>query len=480
MNVSVAPKVPSGHSIFMKTHNPVRRSFCFTLFAVLCAMSFSVSAAPANDRMVVIITVDGLASLYLNEGKTKMPTMRELAEQGAVAKGMKASLPTLTWPNHVTLMTGVSPRQHGVFGNNYWDRTQNKTFDLIADPIFNKDELVKVPTLYDVAHAAGLKTAGINWPASRGAANLDWATPDVHKNELYEKYSTPELLKEFREAGIPYDNLEEYCKKDMYIERDGMNTKMLIHVLRKHQPNLAFFHLVDVDHQEHGAGPRSELANEAVTFNDERIKEIRDFLEKEFPGRATLIITSDHGFCTVRQRIQPNVKLRQAGLLKVENGKITERQAFAFPQGGSCFIYVLDKEHRDDVIKQVTKMFKGVEGIDQIIPPSDLKKHGLDNPAHDPRMADVVLTAKDGYTFSNTATEDVVVTPKSEKVTGAHGHNPAIPDMKATFIAWGRGVKKGVKLGEINNTDVAPTAAALLGIKHENVEGKVLTQILEK
>ena len=456
----------------------------FFLLSLVITAEFRLSAASktaqAVQPMVVIITVDGLSSLYLNEGKAEMPTMHQLAAEGAVAEGMRASLPTSTWPNHTTLMTGVSPLHHGVFANGYWDREKNKNFELIADPIFNKDEIVKAPTLYDVAKAAGLKTAAINWPASRGATTLDWATPDVHKNDIYEKYSTPALLKEFKEAGIPYDNLEEYCNKDMYVERDSMNTRMLIHVLKKHQPNLAFFHLVDVDHQEHGTGPRSPEAYEAVAFNDKLIKEIRDTLEKEFPGRATLIVTSDHGFCTVRQKIQPNVKLRQAGLLKVANGKITDREAVATSHGGSCFIYVPDAKRRKEVVKQAAALFKGVEGIDQILQPGDFKKHGLDTPDHDPRMADLILTAKHGYAFSNTATEDLVVTPKSDKASGSHGHNPDIPDMSATFIAWGRGIKKGVKLGKIQNTDVAPTAAALLGIKMKDVEGHVLKKMLEK
>jgi predicted AlkP superfamily pyrophosphatase or phosphodiesterase len=448
---------------------------------LLTLRSASSAPKPASDRMVVIVSVDGLAALYLNEGKAKMPVIRQLATEGAVAKGMIASLPTSTWPNHVTLVTGVSPREHGVLANNYWDRAQNKTFDLIADPIFNKDQIVNVPTLYDVAHAAGLTTAAINWPATRGATNtLDWTTPDVHSNDLYAAYSTHSLLREFKDAGIPYEKLQEYCEKDHDPERDVMNTQMLIHVLRKHQPNLSFLHLVNTDHVQHGNGPRSPEAYDAVTLADERIKEIREVLEKEFPGRATLIVTSDHGFIAVRQKIQPNVKLRQEGLLKVANGKMTDRRVFALNQGGACFFYIVDKEHRAELAAQVAALFKGAGGIDQIILPANYKKNGMVSPDNDPRMADLVMTAKDGFTFSNSATEDVVVTPASSKTIGSHGHSPNLPDMSATFLAWGRGIKKGATLGSINNIDVAPTAASLLGLKMKNVEGRVLKELLEK
>ncbi|MDB6027851.1 MAG: Type phosphodiesterase/nucleotide pyrophosphatase [Verrucomicrobiales bacterium] len=458
-----------------------RSAFVFSLLAVLALDTVAVRAAslPAQAPMVVILTVDGLAAHYFRDPKANMPTLHKLAENGAVADGMKASLPTLTWPNHTTLVTGVSPGKHGVFGNNYWDRNTEKNVDLLADPVFNKDEIVKVPTIYDVAHAAGLKTAGINWPASRGAKTLDWATPDVHTDAVFQQYTTPELLKEFKALDIPYEQLHHFCETSDYHARDHMNTRMLIHVLKAHQPNLALLHLMDVDHVEHGTGQRTPEVYESVTFDDERVKEIWDALEKEFPGRATLIVTSDHGFIDVRQTVQPNVKLRQAGLLNVDKGKISDRRVFAFAQGGSCFIYIVDKTNRVALTKRVAALFKNVEGIDQVLQPRDYKTNGLAIPQQDPRMADLVLTAKDGFSFSNNATDDLVVTAATGKTTGAHGHSPLLPDMSATFIACGRGIKKGVHLGQIDNRDVAPTAAALLGLKMKNVEGRVLKEILK-
>lgn len=440
----------------------------------------SISNIPAKDRVVVIISIDGLAAFYVNDPKADLPTLRKLAREGAEAERMQAVLPTLTWPNHTTLVTGVSPGRHGVIGNSYWDRQQEKVFKLIPDPIFNKDEIVKVPTLYDTAHENGLKTAAICWPATRGAKELDWTVPDVQQDEIFQKFTTPSLLNEFRAVEIPFEKQELWCKTDKGRDRDIMYTKMLIHVLKEHRPNLALLHLVEVDHVEHATGPRSSEVYAAIHFEDERVKEIIEALKKFFPNRATVIVTSDHGFASVRQRIQPNVKFRQEGLLKVEGGKITERRVFAHDQGGSSFIYVLDQPHRDELIKKVATMFKDVEGIDQIILSKDFKKHGLASPGDDPRMADVVLTAKNGFAFSENANGDVVVTPLTDKVTGAHGHNPLLPDLYASFIAWGVGIQKGASLKQISNLDVAPTAAALLGLRMKDVEGRVLKEVLEK
>jgi predicted AlkP superfamily pyrophosphatase or phosphodiesterase len=142
------------------------------------------SAGAKGDRIVVMISVDGLAAYYLDDPKAEMPTIRALAAAGARATMMKASTPTVTWPNHTTLVTGVTPARHGVVGNNYFDRATGKKVTLISDPVFDKDQIVKVPTIYDLAKAAGMKTTAIRWPATRNAGTLDWTIPDVGTLEL--------------------------------------------------------------------------------------------------------------------------------------------------------------------------------------------------------------------------------------------------------------------------------------------------------
>jgi predicted AlkP superfamily pyrophosphatase or phosphodiesterase len=458
-------------------------TWSFTLLlALLFTLAIGAAAradAPAKDHILVLISVDGLAWYYLDDPKAELPNLRKLAAEGARAKRMKVSLPSVTWPNHTTLVTGVVPAKHGVIGNSYWDRATNKSVPLIPDPLFDKMEIVKVPTVYDVAHDAGLKTVGICWPASRNAPTLDWTVPDCFPQELWKKYGTPALLSEARAAGVPVDMQEVWCKTNKGYERDQMYTDLLNLTIKSHKPNLGLLHLVEVDHAEHATGPRSEKAYEAVAFEDKRIGEIRATLEAIFPGKATLIITADHGFIAYRQNIQPNVAFRKANLLKVEAGKVTDRTVFAVGQGGASFIYILDKSRRDELAKQVASMFKGAEGIDEVIEPADLAKHGLATPDHDPHAADIVLTAKPGYSFGDAFAGDKVVTDLSPDTKGAHGHSPTQPDMYASFVAWGAGVKSGVVIEEMNNLDVASTAAAILGVPMKNVDGRVLKEILK-
>ncbi|HAW27947.1 MAG TPA: alkaline phosphatase family protein, partial [Planctomycetaceae bacterium] len=124
---------------------------------------------PHEDRCVILVSVDGLANFYLDDPLADMPTLRKLAKTGARADGMVCSFPTVTWPNHTTLVTGTTPAKHGVIGNNYLDRKSATSVAFIPDPLFDKDQIVKVPTIYDAAHNAGLVTAGIVWPATRNA-----------------------------------------------------------------------------------------------------------------------------------------------------------------------------------------------------------------------------------------------------------------------------------------------------------------------
>jgi predicted AlkP superfamily pyrophosphatase or phosphodiesterase len=73
-----------------------------------------------------------------------------------------------------------------------------------------------------------------------------------------------------------------------------------------------------------------------------------------------------------------------------------------------------------------------------------------------------------------------VVTPKSDDVKGTHGYDPNQPGLHATFVAWGAGIRPHAKLGTMNNIDVAPTIAELLGLKFENADGRALESILVK
>lgn len=450
------------------------------VLALLC-----IAAAP-SDRVVVMISLDGLAGYYMDDPKAEMPTLRLLAKEGARASGMKASTPTVTWPNHATLMTGCEPARHGVVGNNFLDRVTGKHVVLISDPVFDQAEIVKVPTIYDAAKRAGLSTCAIRWPATRNGQALDWTIPDINDWQLATKYITPGLLDEFTAADIDIEAaVKNKRRKGQKVAdgedppRDEVFANAFKLVLEKHKPQVSLLHLADIDHQEHAHGPKSPQAYEAIKTADGLVKEIRDQLQKQFPDRWTLVIVSDHGFSPIERVLYPNVLLRKAGLIEVKGPRVvSDNIRFVF-QGGAAMVYLdaPDDAARDALAEKITRALDGADGYGKIIPPSQLSTVGVADPKVDPHAPDMILFAKMGHVFGDTAAGDLPFREKPERL-GSHGHDATYPELHATFIASGAGIKAGVNLGEISNIDVAPTLAALLGIDLPNTDGKPLTAAL--
>ena len=444
-----------------------------TLLFSLKQQASAADLAKADDQIVVLMSIDGLAAFYFDDPKAEMPTIRALAAGGAHASMMKASTPTVTWPNHTTLVTGVNPAKHGVVGNNYFDRVTGKPVALIGDPEFDKEQIVKVPTLYDLAKARGLQTVAIRWPATRNAKSLDWTIPDMKTAELAEKYSTPSLLVECEQAGIHLvPGYEEAATMD------DLCTRIFTNNVHLHRPGLALLHVINVDHTQHEKGPRTSEAYAAIKEADAQVRAVWEELKRDFPGKATLFVVSDHGFSPITRTILPNVVLKQAGLT-APDGSVTNGPVAVVVQGGGAMIYVLDEARRTELLAQLREAFGKVPGVSKIIGTEQFKDYGVADPKDDPHAPDLILFAEEGCAFGNTAAGGVPFKDKAE-LSGTHGHDPNLPHLHATFVAWGQGIKPGIKLGEISNTSVAPTIARLLKLQLPDADGEVLSEALAK
>jgi predicted AlkP superfamily pyrophosphatase or phosphodiesterase len=433
------------------------------------------AAAPQAERCVVLISVDGLAGFYLDDPRADMPTLRRLAREGARADGMVCSFPTVTWPNHTTLVTGVVPAKHGVIGNSFYDRAKQETVPFIPDPLFDKDEIVKAPTIYDVAHAAGLKTAAIVWPATRNAKTLDFTVPDMAGNEAWTQFGTRPWLDELRAEGIPVDHHGTWVgEKTGGVQRDWLYTRMAAQVLKRHAPNLLLIHLVETDHVQHRVGPQTDDAYWAVSYADDRVRDLVEAVEASpMRGKTTIFVCSDHGFMPVAKDIRPNVRLKQLGLVEMTGDKVTTRAVYCRPEGGACALYVLDDARRGELVDQLRKELAAIEGIDAVYGPEQFASIGQPTVADDPRAADLWLSCRSGYAFADAATGDDVVVAKAAPV-GTHGYRPDQAALYGTCVVWGAGVSAGTKLGLMRNLDVAPTMAKLLGVELPNADGHAL------
>lgn len=445
---------------------------CVLFVGLLCSATLQ-GAERRQDRCVVLISVDGLADFYFDDPRAEMPTIRELARTGARADGMICSFPTVTWPNHTTLVTGVDPAKHGVIGNNYLDRETGKPVPFIPDPLFDKSEIVKVPTIYDAAHQAGLKTSGIIWPATRNASSLDWTVPDMGGEDAWPNYGTASWLKELQEAGIPVDKHAAWVRESSGgVQRDWLYTRLFQHVMQHHAPNLVLIHLVEVDHVQHRYGPKTPEAYWSVSYADDRVRDIVEAARaSRFGKETTIIVASDHGFYPIDREIRPNVLLKKLG----ESRQIKAR---AVSQGGACMVYLLEAEDRAEELESLRSALAGVEGVDSVHSREKFAALGQPVPENDSRAPDLWLSARSGYSFSDSDAGEEIVVPRSSP-GGTHGYLPQQAALHATLIISGAGVRSGVTLPTVSNRDVAPTMARLLNVPFPSAEGRILTEALK-
>jgi predicted AlkP superfamily pyrophosphatase or phosphodiesterase len=459
----------------LRTFSPIRLLSAFVSCLVLADTA---AAEPKKDHCVILISLDGLAGFYLDDPKAELPTLRKLADEGARAEGMVCSFPTVTWPNHTTLVTGVKPGKHGVIGNSYLDRSTAESVGLILDPLFDMEQVVKVPTVFDVAHRAGLVTAGIIWPSTRNARTLDFTVPDMRSDEEWARYGTAGWLAELKAEGIPVDMHGTWFKDSAAggPKRDWLYTRMAVQALERHSPNLLLLHLIEVDHVEHASGPQSPAAYWAVKYADDRLRDVVEAVKRSpMAERTTIIVTSDHGFFPIEREIRLNVKFKLEGLLADDT-----KSAMSVANGGGAMVYVLDDAKRAELVRQLREKIAGVEGVEAVFAPDDERARdlGLSIPKNDPRAPDLWVSARKGYSFADSREGTAVVVPRATK-GGTHGYLPDQPDLLGTLVMWGHGVKPGAKLGKISNCDVAPTMAKLLGLELKNVDGRVLSEGLK-
>lgn len=427
---------------------------------------------PDTSNHVVIITLDGFAGWALDDPYLPVPTLRALAARGATAKGMRPVNPSVTWPNHTSIVTGVTPAKHGVLFNGILVRDPG--VPPRVEPWRDKSEMVRVPTLYDVAHQAGLTTAQVDWVAILNASAVTWEFP-----ERPERPDTkPEIGREMVKAGaLSQADLDAFATRNI-TWRDDVWTNAALHILRAHRPNLLLFHLLALDSTQHRYGPRTPAAMTSMALLDAQVARlVRTLEETGLMARTTIFVLSDHGFRSVKRQMFPNAALSKAGLLKVVDGKITATDAYVVPEGGAALVYVTVPDPAGEILGRTKQALAGLEGIDTVIEPGDFAQYGLPQPAANPQMGALFLTAKDGYAFAAAAGEKTVG-DAAEGSLGAHGYVSTDPDIQSLFIASGRGIKRGVKLDTVNNVDVAPTAATLLKLQMKDVDGRVLTEIL--
>lgn len=461
----------------------MRRRLLFAVVVAACAaatghgLTGTIEAhaqAPAVARAtdhVVVISIDGFRpAMYLDparEGAT-LPNLLLLRDTGSFAEGVQVSHPSMTYPSHTSIATGVHPARHGIVSNTMFDPPGGST------RWYYEYAHMTAPAIWDRARAHGLTTAGASWPVTVGAT-MDALFPESNQAPPESTWlararsdSTPGLV----DAVVK--GLGGFGENDnrIAVQRDRFTAAMAAHIIRTARPNLLLIHLMETDTAQHADGPGSPAARTAIERIDRHVGAIvRATEEAGIRARTTFIITGDHGFSRVHTLIQPNVILREGGWLSTDaRGRINIWQAAAHATA------IRLKDPSDKALAaRVEQAFRAAadgryRGIFRVVSRAELDALGAY-----PDAAFFIEPAE-GYYVSDGVNDNAVLVGTTRR--GAHGFLPTETRMHTGFIVAGAGIRPRVPLPLVRQIDIAPTIARLLGFEMPNVDGVPIVGVL--
>jgi predicted AlkP superfamily pyrophosphatase or phosphodiesterase len=446
----------------------LERSRLLLLFIRLAIVFSLVSAATLHAKPVLMISIDGLKPEYVthaSEHGLQVPTLRRFLTEGTYADGVIPVLPSVTYPDHTTLITGVWPDKHGIDNNTLFDPDRK-----FHGAWYWYAESMRVPTLWDAAHQAGMRTASVGWPVSVNATSVDtlipeyWRTNPGGSKNIQDRYlmaavSRPDgMLASMEQRLGPY-----MAGNDTTVEGDRTRTRFSLDILEHQKPGLMTIHLSSLDGSEHNAGPFSEEADHTLEAIDAMLGQLIAAALKNDP-KTVIVVVSDHGFASVDRELNLAIPFIQAGLITTTASKsgadeVTSWKAEPWPAGGLAAIMLHDTA---DIAtpRQVRSLLKTLaddpaNGIAKILTADEIRQAGAFP------NATFVVALKPGFSVGEALSGPLVTTP-AEK--GTHGYLPSFPEMHASFFAMGDDVAHGRDLGLIDMRQIAPTVAGLLGV----------------
>jgi predicted AlkP superfamily pyrophosphatase or phosphodiesterase len=423
-----------------------------TTCVVAAILTLMPRAGAQQPPHVLLISVDGLLpSSYTSAAPPNAPAIRKLASEGTIADGVVGVLPTVTFPSHTTMITGVPPSVHGIVDNRIVDAEGQS-----RGAWFWYAREVRALSLIGAARAQNLVTAAVNWPVTIGS-DAHYLVPEFARSphrearHMLDAISTPGLLQAVeigRGKPLPWP-LDDEARADI--------TR---HILKTHRPHLTLVHLLAVDGAQHDYGPGSPQGMQAVEGVDRQVGRILATLDETGLRQETVVaLVSDHGFLPYTRVLHPNALFKREGLITTDaSGTITAWQAYFHSSGGAGFVYLKeasDAALRDRVGKLLEQLRSNAEaGVENLWTAPQLAQAG----AH-PEAA-FGLDVKNGW-YTGSGHETLVTT--SDRTRGGHGFAPARRELHASLIMSGPGIGRG-KLGVVKMTQLAPTLARILGV----------------
>ena len=389
------------------------------LFAIFFMGGFlgTCQAQPKNNikPLTILLSIDGFKPEYLKRNIS--PNLNTLAKNGALASHLISTFPSVTFPNHYSMVTGLYPDQHGIVNNTMVDPLIPETFTLSARKAIANSEWWNegVPIWVSLEEQGGIAST-LFWPGTetkiRNRQPRDWLAYDHNMTSLQR---TEKLL--------VWLNREESSRADF-----------------------ATLYFSEVDSAGHRYGPKSEEVNKSIKNVDYAIEKLLFGLDQiGILKNTTFIIVSDHGMVEVP--LENKIQIDE--ILKAHPRAVIEWQG---PLAGIRI--------NQEILSNVLNTLKQEKNMDCWHKASIPAKYRFGSHR---RIPDIVCLAKIGYTIAD----------KNWHILGQHGHDPYEEEMFGIFIASGYRVLNKT-IGGIENIEVYPLLLNLLNIKGEKNSAKDL------
>lgn len=398
---------------------------------VFVCLFISFSSFSKYTPPLVLLSIDGFSNNYLTKYKPK--NILALAQQGVIANALLPVFPSKTFPNHLSIITGVYPAQHGIIHNKFYNRSLNKLYSLGAGK-FDSDWINSKP-IWTIAEQNNIKTAIYFWPESEAIIDNTKVSYLMPYND-----DTPNEKR--------FDTIIDWLK-----------------ISDVDRPKLILGYFSTIDNAGHRYGPNSSQVKNAIYNLDQLIGKFIEKLEKEINEPINLIIVSDHGMVPIDKdkTIDWQYYLNENEQVKVVNSET------------QLLIYADSDKNLVGIREQLAEMAKSKGSLNyNVFESGNYPSHWHFN-TPSPAIPNIILNAIAPYTFSSN---------KRHFNAATHGFDPKnMRDLDAIFIANGPSFKEGITIGEFENIHIFPLLLSMLNIaipQEINGDLTVLNPILNK
>ncbi|KAF9464150.1 Phosphodiest-domain-containing protein [Collybia nuda] len=380
-------------------------------------------------RTVVIVSIDGLRADYLDRGLT--PHLLSISKNGLRAKSMRPIFPTLTFPNHWALMTGLYAESHGIVANNFWDPASKTEFWYNRIESCWKSEWWFGEPMWETAGKAGLITANLMWPG-----------PPKTTSGASSTYFVP------WEDHVPLKNKHDQIMK-------------WIDLPLRERPQLIMAYEPSLDQAGHKTGPMSALVNKTLGAVDAFAKDLQESLKsRNLTDIVDIVFVSDHGMTDTSdpELIYMDDIIGEDGLKAIEHED-------GWPAMGLRFLPTANVTHYLNLLLKASD--ENPEKFDVYTHDTMPERYHF---SHHERIAPIYIIPKIGYVLTTKAEGNVGMSK------GNHGYDNEATPMQAMFIAHGpfttdvKASVKGQQKDKLNTNWHSTSNDAFIMDRFQNVE----------